>query len=164
MLKGHGDRPHASFKDCPQLDVLLVPGGEGTRKEIDNPALIKFVADQARCCRAVLSVCTGSFILHRAGLLKNRRATTHLCSLPQLRALGDVEVVEDRVVRDGNIWTSAGVSAGIDMALVFIAHTAGEKAAGRVQFGTEYYPANKSYGGLHRFQQAPQYIKHWPEV
>jgi len=156
--------PHAAFKDCPQLDFLLVPGGEGTRKEVDNPALIKFVSEQTKGCSAVLSVCTGSFILHRAGLLKNRHATTHLCSLPQLRALGDVKVVDDRVVRDGNIWTSAGVSAGIDMALAFIAHVAGEKAAGRVQFGTEYYPTNKSYGGLHRLPQAPQYIKNWPGV
>lgn len=156
--------PHVVFQDCPQLDFLLIPGGEGTRKEVDNPALIKFVSDQAKGCKAALSVCTGAFILHRAGLLKNRRATTHQCSLQRLRALGDVQVVEDRVVKDENIWTSAGISAGIDMALAFIAHTAGEKAAGRVQFITEYYPATQSYGGVHELPQAPLYVKNWPEV
>ncbi len=109
----------------------------------------------------MLSVCTGTFILHRAGLLTNRKATTHWASLDRLRALGDVVVVEDRVVRDGKIWTSAGVSAGIDLALAFIEHMAGEKIAGRIQLGTEYYPSGKSYGMMHEFAQAPMYVKQW---
>ena len=67
--KGMSLNPHVDFADCPALDYLLVPGGEGTRKEVDNPELIRFVAYQARHCKAVLSVCTGAFILHRAGLL-----------------------------------------------------------------------------------------------
>ena len=78
--KGMSLNPHVTFDDCPSLDYLLVPGGEGTRQEVENPTLIQFVSDQAKNCRAVLSVCTGSFILHRAGLLSNRRATTHWAS------------------------------------------------------------------------------------
>ncbi len=75
--KGMSINPHVTFADCPPLDFLLVPGGEGTQREVDNPALIQFVAEQAKHCKSVLSVCTGTFILHRAGLLSNRRATTH---------------------------------------------------------------------------------------
>jgi transcriptional regulator GlxA family with amidase domain len=157
--KGMSINPHVTFNDCPQLDYLLVPGGEGTRQEVDNRILVQFVANQAKHCQAVLSVCTGSFILHRAGLLSNRRATTHWASRQLLKALGDVELVEERIVRDGNIWTSAGVSAGIDLALAFIESSAGEKTAGRIQLGAEYYPSCKSYGRLHQNPQAPSYMK-----
>jgi transcriptional regulator GlxA family with amidase domain len=151
--------PHVTFPECPPLDYLLVPGGEGTRKEVDNQVLIQFVGEKAQNCKAVLSVCTGSYILHRAGLLSGRRATTHWASLQRLRELGDVEVVEDRIVRDGKIWTSAGISAGIDLILAFIESIAGEETAGKVQFGAEYYPSGKSYGGFHLLEQAPQYMK-----
>jgi len=156
--KGMSINPHVTFSDCPSLDYLLVPGGEGTRKEENNPSLVQFVTEQAEHCNAVLSVCTGVFILHRAGLLSNRRATTHWASLQKLRALGDVKVVEDRIVQDGKIWTSAGVSAGIDLALAFIEYVAGEKTAGRVQLGAEYYPSGKSYGELCQLPQIPDYL------
>jgi transcriptional regulator GlxA family with amidase domain len=157
--KGMSINPHVTFPECPSLDYLLVPGGEGTRKEVDNQVLIQFVGEKAQNCKAVLSVCTGSYILHRAGLLSGRRATTHWASLQRMRELGDVEVVEDRIVRDGKIWTSAGISAGIDLILAFIESIAGEETAGKVQFGAEYYPSGKSYGGFHLLEQAPQYMK-----
>ena len=85
--------------------------------------------------------------------------TTHWGSLERLRALGDVQVVEQRFVRDGNIWSSAGVSAGIDLMLAFIASIAGETVAGKVQFQAEYYPASTMYGGFENQSQAPAYIK-----
>ncbi|MGV8081578.1 MAG: DJ-1/PfpI family protein [Syntrophales bacterium] len=151
--------PHVAFADCPPLDYLLVPGGEGTRREVDNPALIDFLSAKAKSCRAVLSVCTGSFLLHRAGLLSGRKATTHWGSLKRLRALGDVNVAEERFTRDGDVWTAAGVSAGIDMMLAFISETAGEQAAGIVQFAAEYYPSARSYGGFHESPDAPEYLK-----
>lgn len=138
--------PHASFATVPPLDVLLVPGGQGTRTEVNNPELIAFIRRQAANCRAVLSVCTGAFLLHAAGLLGGRRATTHWASLGRLRALGDVEVVEERFTRDGAIWTAAGIASGIDLTLQFIAETAGEEAAARVQLEAEYFPASKIYG------------------
>lgn len=151
--------PQVSFADCPTLDYLLVPGGQGTRHEVNNPVLVDFVAGQAKHCKAVLSVCTGSFVLHAAGLLSRKRATTHWASLDRLRALGDVSVVEQRYVQDGNIWSSAGVSAGTDLMLAFIASVAGEGAAGKVQFGAEYYPSTVKYGGFENHAQAPAYIK-----
>jgi transcriptional regulator GlxA family with amidase domain len=157
--KGLSVNPHVSFADCPVLDYLLVPGGQGTRQEVNNPSLISFVANQAINCKAVLSVCTGSFVLHAAGLLSGKRATTHWGSLERLRALGDVTVVEERFVHDGNIWSSAGVSAGIDLMLAFIASEAGPEAAGKVQFGAEYYPSSVTYGGFESHPQAPKYIK-----
>jgi transcriptional regulator GlxA family with amidase domain len=154
--------PHVAFSDCPPLDFLLVPGGQGTREQVNNEALIRFVAEQAKGCQAVLSVCTGSFILHRAGLLAGRRATTHWSSLSRLAELGGVEVVQERIVRDGNIWTAAGVSAGIDLALAFIESVAGETIAGKVQFGAEYYPSRRLYGVLHQSAQAPAYLQKPP--
>jgi transcriptional regulator GlxA family with amidase domain len=110
--KGMSINPTTDFADCPQLDCLLVPGGQGTRVEVSNPVLLEFVAAQARGCSAVLSVCTGSFVLHAAGLLSGKRATTHWGSLERMRALGGVTVVEERFVQDGPVWSSAGVSAG----------------------------------------------------
>lgn len=157
--KGMSVNPHVTFADCPPLDFLLVPGGEGTQREVDNQALIHFVAEQAENCKAVLSVCTGTFLLHRAGLLSNRRATTHWASLQKLRELGDVEVVEDRIVQDGSIWTSAGISAGIDLALAFVEYMTDEKTAGKIQLGAEYYPSCKSYGKMHLLPQTPEYVK-----
>ncbi len=159
--KGLSINPQIIFSESPPLDYLLIPGGQGTRKEVDNEVLIRFVTEQAQYCQAVLSVCTGAFILHRAGLLSGRRATTHWASLDRLRELGDVTVVEERIVKDGPIWTSAGVSAGIDLALAFVADAAGEEIAGRIQFGVEYYPSPKSYGRLSEYGKAPRYVKEW---
>lgn len=157
--KGLSVNPHASFETCPDLDYLLVPGGMGTRVEVNNPVLVAFIARQARTCKAVLSVCTGSFLLHAAGLLSGKRATTHWGSLDRLRALGDVEVLEQRHVRDGHIWTSAGIAAGTDQMLAFIASEAGAEAAGKVQLAAEYYPEAIRYGSAHLDPQAPAYLR-----
>jgi len=150
--------PHVAFDQCPPLDFLLVPGGQGTRTEVDNRVLIDFIAEQAKSCKAVISVCTGSFLLHRAGLLSGKKATTHWNSLDRLRALGDVTVVEKRFTHDGSIWTSAGVSAGIDVVLAFIENYAGEQAAGITQFAAEYYPLSRIYGDAHNSPNAPGYL------
>jgi transcriptional regulator GlxA family with amidase domain len=157
--KGLSVNPHVAFDGCPPLDVLVVPGGQGTRVQVDNPALIGFVARQAAQARAVLSVCTGAFVLHRAGLLAGRTATTHWGSLDRLRALGgDVQVVEARYTRSGAVWCSAGVSAGLDMTLAFIADTAGAAVAGKVQFAAEYYPDGVRHGDFERHPRAPAYV------
>lgn len=157
--KGLSVNPQVSFTDCPPLDVLLVPGGQGTRTEVNNRVLLDFVAQQARGCRAVLSVCTGAFVLHAAGLLGGRRATTHWGALNRLRALGDVQVVEERFTRDGPIWCAAGVSAGIDLTLAYIADAAGDEAAGKVQLTAEYYPSDVRYGTAAAHPQAPAYLR-----
>ncbi len=157
--KGMSVNPHVDFASCPPLDALLIPGGQGTRTEVGNAVLINFVKAQAASCQALLSVCTGSFVLHAAGLLQGRKATTHWGSLARLRELPGVQVVEERFVQDGHIWSSAGVSAGIDLMLAFINATAGAEAAGKTQFGAEYYPDGRRYGGFENHAQAPAYLK-----
>lgn len=151
--------PDHSFYSCPPLDYLLIPGGWGTRKEVANQELVEFVKKQAGSCKQVLSVCTGAFILQAAGLLKGKKATTHWRSLDRLREFQEVSVIEERFVRDGNIWTAAGISAGIDLALAFVADQAGEEVAGKVQLHAEYYPDNTKYGSAHLAPEAPDYIK-----
>lgn len=157
--KGLAVLPHHGFADCPELDVLVVPGGQGTRRAVDDPALIGFVADRAAAARYTLSICTGAFLLHKAGLLEGRSATTHWASLDRLRELGGVKVLEQRYVIDGPIWTSAGVSAGIDMALEFIARIDSPAVAGKVQLVCEYYPEEHRYGGAVAHRQAPDYVQ-----
>lgn len=157
--KGMSVNPTTDFEHCPELDYLLVPGGQGTRTEVQNSRLLEFVASRASRCQAVLSVCTGAFVLHAAGLLSGKRATTHLASLNRLRALGDIDVVEERFVRDGKIWSSSGVSAGIDLTLAFIASVAGAEVAGKVQYYAEYYPSGMKYGGDAIHEHAPSYVR-----
>ena len=147
-----------SFSDYPTLDYLVVPGGWGTREEVNNQKLISFIKEATKNCKAVLSVCTGSFLLQAAGLLDGKRATTHWASLDRLRAFDKVTVVEERIVRDGNIWSCAGISSGIDLALAFISEEFGEEVAGQVQFRMEYYPT-KRYANFHNSKDAPKYLK-----
>ena len=139
---GHDLRVEAdlSFEDCPPLDVLLIPGGLGTREEVDNATMIEFVRRQGEGSMWVTSVCTGAFILSRAGFLNGRRATTHWGAIDRLREEPGVTVVQERFVRDGNVVTAAGVSAGIDMALYLIGQLKDEEAARSVQKLMEYYP------------------------
>ncbi len=157
--KGLKVLPDVTLDECPELDFLLVPGGRGTRKEVDNPQIIGFIREKAEKAKTVLSVCTGSFLLQRAGLLSGKKATTHWGSLDRLREFEDVEVIEERFTRDGRIWTAAGISAGIDMVLSFIASITDDQVAGRIQLYAEYYPYQKLYGDAHKEEGAPGYIK-----
>ena len=138
--KGLSVVPDHTFDDCPRMDVLLVPGGQGTRREVDNEALIDFVRRVGSACQWVTSVCTGAFVLSRAGFLQGRRATTHWATLDLLRSEPGVEVVEQRFVQDGNVITAAGVSAGIDMALHLVGILKDPEVARNVQKAIEYYP------------------------
>lgn len=148
-------QPHCSIQQCPQLDVIIVPGGQGTRKEVDNPVLVSFIKEQAINCQYVISICTGAFLLCAAGLLANKRATTHWASIERLKQFSDITVVQERYIKDGKIWTSGGISSGIDLALAFIASVAGSDVAGKVQLYTEYYPFNKIYP---QDQKLPAYV------
>lgn len=134
--------PDHGFADAPPLDVLIVPGGQGTRREVDNAALIEWIRKAAAPCRWVASVCTGTLLLHEAGLARGKRVTTHWGFVETLRQRGDVEVLERvRFVRDGNLVTSAGVSAGIDMALWLVGQLHGVPHARQTQRLMEYDPA-----------------------
>jgi transcriptional regulator GlxA family with amidase domain len=134
--------PDATFADHPPLDVVLVPGGRGTRTEVDNPVLLDWLRTAAESARWATSVCTGSFLLHAAGVAKGRRVATHWASEDRLEALGDVTVVRDaRFVRDGKVVTSQGVSAGIDMALWLVGQLDSPAHARAVQRWIQYEPA-----------------------
>ncbi|RMI31556.1 DJ-1/PfpI family protein [Streptomyces triticirhizae] len=126
-----------------RLDVLLVPGGgiEGVVAAIDNPALLNWIRRVHRHTRWTTSVCTGSVILAAAGLLTGRRATTHWASAEYIESTYGVAYVAERFVRSGKLLTSAGVSAGIDMALLLAAELAGEEVARAAQLALEYDPA-----------------------
>jgi len=141
--KGLRVLPDHGFADAPVLDVVLVPGGQGTRREADNPKLIDWLAKAAERCEWVTSVCTGALLLHQAGLTEGRRITTHWGFVSQLRErAASAEVLEDvRYVRDGNLVTSAGVSAGIDMSLWLVGQMFGVAHARATQRAMEYDPA-----------------------
>jgi transcriptional regulator GlxA family with amidase domain len=98
--KGLTILPDCDIATCPELTYLVVPGGIGTRREVDNNDLVSFISRQGTHCRAILSVCTGALLLQKAGLLNGRRATTHWRSLERLRGCENVTVVEERLVRD----------------------------------------------------------------
>jgi len=132
--------PDCPLADCPPLDILVVPGGWGTRREIDNKILIDWIAEQGRQVETLTSVCTGALLLAAAGLLNGRRATTHWRSLSWLRESFPAVIVEDHlhVVEDGHILTSAGISAGIDLALKVVERSFGEAVARATARHMEY--------------------------
>jgi putative intracellular protease/amidase len=128
------------FSNCPRLDLLLVPGGLGTREQIDNQPLVDWLRERSEAAEVVMSVCTGSALLACAGVLDGRRATSNKMFFnwvaeqrPQVRW-----VKEARWVEDGKFATSSGVSAGIDMALAVIARLLGQQTSDALAVATEY--------------------------
>lgn len=131
--------PTTTFADCPPLDVICVPGGPGQIALMSDDVTLNFLRQQADQAKWVTSVCTGSLVLGAAGLLKGYRATSHWSSIDQLALLG-AEPVSQRVVRDRNRISGAGVTSGIDFALTLVAEIAGEAVAKAVQLQMEYDP------------------------
>jgi len=157
----HGMRfvPDVYYSEAGPADVVIVPGGSGGRIAMEDENIISYLQDQGRSCKAVLSVCTGSFLMQKAGLLYGKRATTHWAFLDHLKGDSNVTVVEQRFVHDGNIWTSGGVSAGMDMVLVFIAESFGESVAADIQLEAEYFPSDRIYGRPFERDDVSQYIR-----
>jgi cyclohexyl-isocyanide hydratase len=131
--------PTTTLEDCPAADVLFVPGGAGTFDLFDDGEALDFLRRQAVNARWITSVCTGSFALAAAGLLTGYRATSHWASLQMLADFG-VLPVSNRVVRDRNRITGAGVTSGIDFALVLAAELYGDEIAKSIQLAIEYDP------------------------
>jgi cyclohexyl-isocyanide hydratase len=131
--------PTMTFAECPRLDVLCVPGGGGINALLQDAEVLDFLRSQAAQARYVTSVCTGSLVLGAAGLLKGRRATTHWASHDFLAKLGAIPT-HGRVVRDGNLFTAGGVTAGIDFGLTVVAELLGETQAQTIQLAQEYAP------------------------
>jgi cyclohexyl-isocyanide hydratase len=132
--------PDMTFADCPQLDVICVPGGAGVNALLQDEEVLDFIRRQAAGARYVTSVCTGSLVLGAAGLLEGRRAATHWNAMDFLPLLG-ATAQEGRSVRDGNIITAGGVTSGIDFGLSVVAELLGEEEAKTVQLAIEYAPA-----------------------
>ncbi|MCW0197808.1 DJ-1/PfpI family protein [Sphingopyxis sp.] len=138
--------PTHDFAGAPQADILCVPGGHGVTEALGDTATIDFVARQAAGARWVTSVCTGAFLLGRAGLLADKRATTHWAYTHLLPLVG-AEPVAARVVEDGHVVTSGGVTSGLDFALTLIARLHGDAVAQAIQLAIEYDPAPPFPGG-----------------
>ncbi len=139
--------PAHSFATCPKLDILVVPGGWGTRRELHNPKMIDWLRLRAAEVETLASVCTGALLLGAAGLLDGHRATTHWRSLDWLRESFPAVTVVDaqHVVEDGAIITSAGIAAGIDLALKVVARYCGEAVARNTARHMEYpYPESNA--------------------
>lgn len=131
--------PTMTFDECPKLDVICVPGGGGVNALLQDAEALEFLQAQAKHARYVTSVCTGSLVLGAAGLLKGRKATTHWFSHDFLARFGAIPV-HGRVVRDGNIITAGGVTAGIDFGLAVVAELVGKEQAQAIQLALEYAP------------------------
>ncbi|WP_067176823.1 DJ-1/PfpI family protein [Microtetraspora niveoalba] len=126
--------------DLPRPDVIVVPGGPGTVDALSDQSLVSWIAHAHEHARWTTSVCSGSFLLGAAGVLRGRRATTHWGWLDRLAGFG-AEPVSERVVADGTVLTAAGVSAGIDMALTLLAESTDPVTAQAVQLAIEYDPS-----------------------
>jgi cyclohexyl-isocyanide hydratase len=149
--------PTHRFVNCPPLDLICVPGGvRGVIGAIGDRETIDFVRRQAANAKYITSVCTGAFVLGAAGLLQGRRATTHWAYTELLPLLG-AEYEKSRIVRDGNLITAGGVTAGVDFGLSLVAEIAGETTARTIQLGIEYDPAPPFDSG--HPDRAPQSIK-----
>lgn len=158
----HGMRFSADihFSENVFPDVLIVPGGSGARLAMEDPDVIEYLQQTSSQSHSILSICTGMYLLQKSGILTNKKATTHWAFLDELKQDNSVEVIEERYVKDGNVWSSAGVSAGMDMTLAFIADCFGETVASEIQLNAEYFPSPKIYGDAAVSNpQVSQYIK-----
>jgi len=137
--------PDYSLDSCPELDILVVPGGWGVRKQMENRALLQWLNTRGKAVQTLAAVCTGSMLLGAAGLLSGRHATTHWRSLDWMQtSFPDVTVERDQhLVIDGSLITSAGISAGIDMALTVVGIYCGSAVASATARHMEY-PFNTS--------------------
>ncbi len=142
---GLGLLPTTTYRECPALDMILVPGGPGQIPLMEDDETLALLERAAASARYVTSVCTGALVLGAAGLLRGRRATTHWAYLDLLGALGAV-VTRERVVVDGPFVTAGGVTAGIDFGLAIAAEVAGARVAQEIALELEYDPAPRFPG------------------
>jgi len=137
---GFSVNPHHTFTNCPPIQILLIPGGYGTRREMKNPALLEFIRKRAPAAELVLSVCSGALILAAAGLLDGLDVTTHFLAVDELRKAAPRAHVRlgGRFWDTGKVVTSAGVSAGIDMSLHVVGRLLGDELAEEAADYMEY--------------------------
>lgn len=145
-----------SLAETPSPDVVLVPGGPSTPVHARDEALLDWLRQAHRSARWTTSVCSGSVILAAAGLLAGRRATSHWLTVPALKAFGAIPVGDERIVRDGNVVTCAGVSAGLDLALWLAGEIGGEGRAKAIQLAIEYDPSRPSTPAISARRRRPR--------
>jgi putative intracellular protease/amidase len=128
------------YGDCPALDLLLIPGGMGTRSGVDDPEMLDWIAQRAAAAELVMTVCTGTALLAKTGLLDGHRATTNKRAFDWVSGQGPRVTWERKArwVESGKYWTSSGVTAGMDMALAVVERLFGAETAENVAWGTEY--------------------------
>jgi cyclohexyl-isocyanide hydratase len=146
-------RPDTRFEQCPALDVLCIPGGPGAFELLSDDVVVDAVRAIARRSRFVTSVCTGAFLLGAAGLLTGKRATTHWASRELLRGFGAIPD-EGRIIVDGNLITSGGITSGIDFGLQIAAELVGVEQAKQIQLAMEYDPAPPFASGSPRVAES----------
>ena len=129
--------PDVTMATCPQLDILVAPGGKGRYAAMKNTAIKEYIQQQAHKANYITSVCTGAYLLAEAGLLKNKKATTYHTAFAELAAYS-VEVLPQKVVRENNIITAAGVSSGIELGLYLLKEEFGAAVAQEVADKIEY--------------------------
>ncbi len=141
-VMGHEIIADTGFNECPHLDAMMVPGGIGTRRAVNDRQILDFILARASSCRYVASVCTGAALLAKAGLLDNRCATTNKRAFDWVASQGVKTDWQSRArwVEDGRFLTSSGVSAGMDMALVLCERLLGAQAAADAALWSEYIP------------------------
>lgn len=147
--------PTATFENAEPCDLLVVPGGPGTDNTLIDPRWVAFTACQGSQARFILGICTGSLLLGASGLLRGRRAACHWQAREFLPAFGAIPD-ESRMCVDGNIFTSGGVTSGIDMAIKAVALMVDEDTARQIQLQIEYDPEPPFTGGTHR--TSPEHI------
>jgi cyclohexyl-isocyanide hydratase len=138
--RGLGILPTCTFESCPPLDLICLPGGGGVVEALADVETVDFIRRQGGHAEYVTSVCMGAFLVGAAGLLKGRRAATHWAYVDLLPLVGAIHE-KGRVVRDGNVFTSGGVTSGIDFAFRIVAELAGPEVAQAIQLGIEYDPS-----------------------
>jgi len=141
LRNGFSVNPHWTIDHCPPADLLVIPGGFGTRREMNNPVLLEWVRQRAEAAELVLSVCTGSLLLGKVGLLDGLEVTTHFGAMDLLRQTAPRAHVRTggRFWDNGKIITSAGVSAGLDMSLHVVARLLGDELAEEAADYMEYH-------------------------
>lgn len=153
--QGPAAMAHKALSDKTNYDIILVPGGIGTRKEVENGEVLNWISNQAAQAKYIASVCTGSALLAKAGVLDGKKATTNKAAFSWVSSQGPNTqwVGKARWVQDGNIFSSAGVSAGIDMSLALIAEIWGKPRARSIADWTEYQwnpnPENDIFASKH---------------
>lgn len=155
--------PTHDIDHLPNLDIVLVPGGRGVTEICKNQQVLEKLKLLCQKAEDILSVCAGTYILNAAGVLQGRKTATYWRAASEL-ALAGVNICPERIVEDGGLWSSGGVTSGLDMALAYVAAKGGREVAGKVQLIMEYFPPSTNYATKELVDQLPHYPRRLAEA